>query len=63
MKADHWQYFSDGPNHREVFTSKAQLRQKSQLEIIPGRRFQAPAYRAATADSTDWAAWFQPDYD
>ena len=63
MKADHWEYFSDVSNYQEVFTSKAQFRQKSRLEIIPVRRFHAPAMGGAPADSTDWAAWFQPDYD
>ena len=62
MKGDNWEYFSDAPDYREVFTSRAHFRRKSQLEIIPVRRFQAPADRAATADSADWAGWFQPDY-
>lgn len=63
MKGDQWEYFSDASDYREVFTSKAQFRRKSQLEIIPARRFLAPAGLAAPGDSIGWAAWFQPDYN
>lgn len=63
MTGDQWEYFSDAPDHREVFTSKAQFRKKSQLEIIPARRFLALAGLVTPRDSTGWAAWFQPDYN
>ncbi|MGI4744257.1 MAG: hypothetical protein ACRYG7_54605 [Janthinobacterium lividum] len=62
MKGDQWQYFSDAPDHREVFSSKAQFRKKSQLELIPARRFLTPASFGLPADSTNWVTWFQPDY-
>ena len=61
--ADQWQYFSDTPDYREVFASKAQLRRKSQLEIMPARCFSVPAGLIASGDSTDWITWFQPDYN
>jgi hypothetical protein len=48
MTKDQWQYFSDTPDHHEVFTSKAQFRRKSQLEIIPVRRFLVPAGHPAS---------------
>lgn len=63
LTADQWQYFSDTPDHREVFTSKAQFRRKSQVEIIPARRFVVPAGLTASGDSIDWTTWFQPDYN